>query len=95
MTPKEFLRFESIQNAIIDRARKRICNAREEANKSGFPDRFRKAKPDDIVDGAIIWHRNGEEHYWNICFGSRDGGKAYLADDGCIYWIDNAFVEVA
>lgn len=91
MTPKEYLEIEAVQVA-------RIRVARAEANKSVFPENVRVANSSDIIEGAIIWHRNGDDGpFWNIVsevLHPSDTYKAYCADDGCRYGLMDAFVEI-
>ena len=99
MTPKDYLKIEIEQRAIIAAAQKKINAAREEAEKEKPPhDELRPARPEDIASGLIVWHERAEEYggwYWHIVEEPKhygDAFKAYCADDGCRYGLDGAFV---
>jgi hypothetical protein len=99
MTPKDYLKIETEQSAIIAAAKERIRVAREEAEKAKPPhDELRPAEPRDIAEGVIVWHERKEEHggwYWHIVDEPMHYGdpfKAYCADDGCRYGLNGAFV---
>ncbi len=98
MTPQEFLKIEEDQSATIEKAKHKIYKARELADKCPFPSNSRPAKADDIKQGAIIWHKDGDNGpFWNIVseplhYG--DDFKAYVADDGCRYGLVGAFVDL-
>ena len=98
MTPKEYQVIQSEQKAIIDHARMIILKARHEADKSPFPENVRPAEPKDIIEGAIIWHSDGDDgNFWNIVdevLRPNDPWKAYCAEDGCRYGLDGAFIEI-
>jgi len=59
---------------------------------------FRPAEPKDIVEGAVILHQNGDngpfERVVDEVLRPSDPWKAYCADDGCRYGLDDAWVEV-
>lgn len=98
MTPKQYQAIQAEQIKIIDHARMIILKARQKANKSPFPKNVRPAEPKDIIEGAIIWHKNDDDYfYWNIVdevLRPSDPFKAYCADDGCRYGLDCAFIEI-
>lgn len=98
MTPQEYIKFEDEQRAIIEGCEDRIFKARQKADKAKPPKReLRKAEPHDLTkQGTLVWHDNGDEGwFWNVVdeplhFG--DDFKAYVADDGCRYGLDGAWV---
>ena len=98
MTPQEFLKIQREQYAIIDAAEKIISKAHEKVQKAKPPiNELRKATADDLTrTGKIVWHDNGDEGwFWNVVqepnhYG--DSFKAYVADDGCRYGLDGAWV---
>lgn len=98
MTPSEYLKIRDDQRAIIEAAEAAIFNAAEAARECPIPTKLRPATPADIVEGAIIWHKNGDDgDYWNVVeevLRPDDPFKAYVADDGCRYGLDEAYVEV-
>jgi hypothetical protein len=76
--------------------------------EAALPPQLRKATAKDIVVDALIWYpehtiRVGAEEitvetHWHIVeevLYPNDDWKAYLADDGCRYGLDNAYVEDA
>lgn len=99
MTPVEYLTIAKAQGEIIKAAAQRVRDARECAEKCPPPTNRRPAKASDIVEGAIIWHERAKEYggdYWLIVAEPRhygDAFKAYVADDGCRYGLNGAYVE--
>ena len=99
VTPTEYIIIEQNQKAIIKAAQKVIGRAREEADKCLPPINRRPATQADIVVGAVIWHEREDEYggdYWHIVDELQypgDAWKAYVADDGCRYGLDGAYVE--
>lgn len=98
MTPSEYLKIRDEQNAIIEAAEAVIFNAAEAARECPIPVNLRPATPADIVEGAIIWHKNGDAgDYWNVVeevLHPDDPFKAYYSEDGCRHGLDEAYVEV-
>jgi hypothetical protein len=100
LSPREYLKIKEAQLKIIKAAERRIAKAREKADKSPPPKNRRPVNADDIVTGAIIWHKRAKKYggdCWNIVeeplhYG--DAFKAYVADDGCRYGRDGAYIEV-
>ena len=97
MTPKEYLKIESEQTAIIEAAENVMYLARIEADKSPPPkDELRRAVADDIRKGLIVWQDCGNDEWvWHIVaelgyYG--DDFKAYVADDGSRYGLNGAWV---
>lgn len=96
MTPHQFQQLEREQNAVIASAHRSISTARDSVDPKPPVDQLRQAKADDMREGAIVWHDNGDEGwFWNIVVEPRhygDAFKAYVADDGCRYGVDGAWV---
>jgi hypothetical protein len=96
MTPKQFQQIEREQSAIIAAAHRSVGVARESVDKLPPIAQLRKAEARDITEGAIIWHDNGDDGwFWNIVSEPRHHGdayKAYVADDGCRYGLNGAWV---
>lgn len=98
MTPQEFIQARRKQNEIIDACMHVIYIYQLDAEKCPIPERLRPAVAGDIVEGAVIWYKHGDDGpFWQIvsqvhCPG--DAFKAYTAEDGCRYGLDDAFVEV-
>lgn len=97
MTPKEYLKIEAKQRAIIEAAEDVIFSARKKADKAKPPrSKLRLALARDIRIGLIVWHNNGDDGwFWHVVdepmhFG--DDFKAYIADDGCRYGLRGAWV---
>jgi hypothetical protein len=99
MTPSEYIKIETEQRAIIEKAEAIIADAREKADKAKPPkSELRKCRPEDIQPGLIVWHDREAKHggwYWHIVdeplhYG--DDFKAYVADDGCRYGLSGAWV---
>jgi len=77
--------------------------AQELAEKAQLPDNLRPANSSDIVDGAILWYPDfGDEDPEWLCAGWKlveevrrpdDPYKAFLANDGCRYGLEGAFVD--
>ncbi len=99
MTPTEYLKIEKELRQIIETTRILINEARFEADKCPPPKNRRPAKASDITEGAIIWHERQKEYggdYWNVVSTPLHYGdpfKAYVADDGCRYGIEGAYIE--
>jgi len=74
------------------------CKMLEEARKAPLPLRLRPAVADDIKRGALIWYKHGDDGpFWQIVDEVRNPNsafKAYVAEDGSRYGLDDAFVEV-
>lgn len=98
MNPSEYLKVRDEQRAIIEAADAVIFNAAAAARECPIPANLRPATPSDIVEGAIIWHKNGDDgDFWNIVeevLRPDDPFKAYYSEDGCRYGLDEAYVEV-
>jgi len=103
MTPVEYLKIEKEQESIIEIAENKIADARRLADQCDRPKTLQLAVADDIVRGAVIWHKpesvpssfENEQWFWNIVneplhYG--DSFKAYTADDGCRYGLEGAYV---
>ncbi len=62
-----------------------------------FPHRLREAVASDIVDGQIIYYKDGDNGpFFQIVqeiMNPNDPFKAYVATDGCRYGLDGAYVE--
>lgn len=98
MTPAKYLQLEKFHREIIEASELEIGKARKLAEKCKFPKKsVRPAVASDIVEGAVIWHKNGDDGpFWNIVSEPLHYGdpfKAYEADDGCRYGLDGAYVE--
>lgn len=95
---EKYLEINNFQSAVIEQARQIIRNAHEMADKCPPPKKHRPAVASDIVEGAIIWNEYGDEgHYWNIVSKPLHYGdpfKAYMADDGCRYGLDGAYIAL-
>lgn len=100
MTPSEYLQVEREQEAIIAKAKRRIYDARILAEQSPLPKNLRRARAEDIVEGAIIWYTKKTVGLgccrWSVVsepmyYG--DSFRAYLADDGSRYGLDGAYIE--
>ncbi len=98
MTPREFLLARRPLQIIIAEARKMIDQYEEDAHESSLPSNLRPAVPGDIVEGALIWYKHGDNgHFWQIVeevLRPNDPWKAYSAEDGCRYGLDDAWVEL-
>jgi hypothetical protein len=96
MTPHQFQRVEREQNAIIAAAHRTVYEARELVDPVPPRKQLRHALAEDIREGVIVWHDNGDDGwFWNIVCEPRHHGdafKAYVADDGCRYGLDGAWV---
>lgn len=96
MTPQQFIQIQRHQNSIISAAHNTVEIARESVDKSPPKDELRRAKADDIREGAVVWHENGDDGwFWNVVVEPRHYGdpfKAYVADDGSRYGLDGAWV---
>lgn len=94
LTPEEWCRInDELQDAI---------DAHEELyprNKKCMPPKrdLRRCVAADIVPGAIIYYyRDGRPDYWQRVSKVKwpdDAFQAYIADDGCRYGIERAFVR--
>jgi len=97
MTPREYLKIKAEQRAIIDAAERVVDAAREKVSKAKPPRaQLRRANAADIKPGLIVWHDNGDYGwFWHVVdepahYG--DAFKAYVADDGCRYGLEGAWV---
>jgi len=103
MTPEEYIKIEQEQRKIINKANDIIAAALRKAEKSKLPKDLRPAAPRDMVEGAIIWHKDfdvdeegGFYRCWNIIETVQypnDAFKAYTAEDGCRYGLQGAYVR--
>lgn len=98
MTPEECIKIEKRERAIIRGAEAIITAARAEADKAKPPKKsLRPARADDIKPGLIVWHDNGDYGwFWHVVEEPQhygDSFKAYMADDGCRYGLDGAWVN--
>lgn len=98
MNPKEYLMLERELSAVMRLCGDRIAAARKQADKAKPPHReeIRRATPNDIKVGTIIWNEKGDNGwFWNVVeevHYPNDPFKAYTADDGCRYGLDGAWV---
>lgn len=96
MTPHQFHKIEREQNAIISAAHRTIANARDAVDPKPPKSQLRRAEASDIREGLIVWHDNGDEGwFWHTVCELRHHGddfKAYVADDGCRYGLNGAWV---
>lgn len=99
MTPAEYVQLRQPIEEAIDRLRDAKLAMWESANQSPLPANLRPATADDIQPDAIIWYKHGDEHgyFWQIVdrplyYG--DSFKAYEAEDGCRYGLDDAWIEI-
>ncbi len=61
------------------------------------PKKVREAIPEDIKVGNIIWTEGDSKMYWQaieFVYNAEDRWKGYVANCGCRYGLDGAFVEV-
>jgi len=98
MTPKEYLLVRESLQIVIASASNLIEQYEDEAREAPLPKNLRPAAPDDIIVGALIWYKHSDgTHYWQVVgdvLHPDDPWKAYCADDGCRYGLENAWVEV-
>jgi hypothetical protein len=74
------------------------CLLFDVAKESPFPSNLRQATPEDVCVGNIFYYpkENIDDSFWQIIEEVRypdDDFKAYLAEDGCRYGLNGAFVE--
>jgi hypothetical protein len=98
MTPEAFIRFRETQERRMRVAQEAIDRALRKAKKSKPPKtNLRRATPDDIQPGQIIWHGTDDRDLdWHIVeevLQPDDKFKAYVAEDGCRYGLDQAWVR--
>lgn len=97
MTPEEYMKIADEQGAIIEKAERAIQAAREKAERAKPPKNLVPAHASDIKAGAIIWHEHEDYGwYWHVVDQERHYGdpfKAYVADDGCRYGLNGAWVS--
>lgn len=100
MHPDTFVQVRRSLEIAMSRIRDEIARAEREAHLYPPPRWRRAATPEDVVFGQVIWHERSEEDggdYWHVVDQVRDPNdafKAYVADDGCRYGLDGAYVEV-
>lgn len=96
MTPHDYLKIETEQNAVIAAAHRTITAAREAVDPKPPVAELRRAQAADIRPGLIVWHDNGDEGwFWHVVSEPRHFGddfKAYVADDGSRYGLRGAWV---
>ncbi len=98
MTPERYLKLLDRQTQIITQARKIIKDALDAARQADPPSNIRSATLADIKIRAIIWYCDGqnEPSHWHIVeeiLRPSNTFKAYVAEDGCRYGLDGAFVR--
>jgi hypothetical protein len=98
MIPQEYKILRDTLNHITDNITKVLDAAKNDAGKCPLPENLRPATPSDIIEGAIIWYKHGDDgHFWQIVeevLWPEDPWKAYCAMDGCRYGLDDSWVEV-
>ena len=98
MTPREFQVIQKAQLKIIDDAESIMSQAELEARDCPLPNNLRPAEPKDIIEGAIIWYKHGDDgHFWQIVeevMRPNDPFKAYCSFDGCRYGLDDGWIEI-
>ena len=99
MTPKAFVKIQRRLERVISDASNAIETARDQVVIPPI-EKLRPATADDIKEGAVIFHRQLLNDYvgwyWHIISEVRypnDDFKAYVAEDGCRYGLNEAFVE--
>lgn len=99
VTPEDYLLIEMRLDAtrlFLDELEKESF---DRALASPPPVHLRPATPADVVVNAVLWyprHDFGTLQTWRIVREVRDpqdAWKAYIADDGCRYGLDGAFVR--
>lgn len=98
MTSQEYKILSDILSHIIDNIAGVLDVAKYDADKCPLPTNLRPATSKDIIEGAIIWYKHGDDgHFWRIVgdvLRPSDPYKAYCAEDGCRYGLDDAWIEV-
>jgi len=102
MTPQEFIKYREDKLAKIHDLHEEINEAEREAKKTQFPKKVRPATEHDITYEAVIWYTGETMDDDEPCFmiveevhHPSDPWKAYTAEDGCRYGLDDAWVEVS
>lgn len=97
MRPKQAIAEEKKLRGEIRKIEKQINEIYENVDDS-FPRSVRPAKSSDIKLGQILWYKEGDfDPFWKVVcevLRPNDFFKAYVAEDGCRYGLDDAYVEV-
>lgn len=93
MTPEEYIIIKENANKAITVLKEQILNALTMAKQCSIPKNLYQAMGNDIFIGNVIWYP--EYNDWHIVeeiLHSEDRYKAYIAEDGCRYGLEGAFI---
>jgi hypothetical protein len=97
MTPQEFVEYEKRMLNEIDRINLDIEKAFASVDNT-LPTNLRMATPEDIKTEQIIWYKEGDDGpFWKIVkrvLNPSDLFKAYCAEDGSRYGLDDAWIAI-
>jgi hypothetical protein len=97
MTPKQFQEIETVVRGCISRLDQMLCDIRQKANEIPPIEKLRRATPQDITIGNVIWyHNDGDGWYWREVeevHYPNDDWKAY-SSNGDRYGLWQAWVEI-
>ena len=83
---------------VCEEAQILVANAEVNASAAKVPTIVRGATHEDVVVGAVLWYPEWDaDNNWSIVdevLNPDSLWKAYVANDGCRYGLDGAFVEV-
>lgn len=88
----------ALESKVRKEAQAKTQEALKTALNAPLPLHLRKAVPEDVVEGAILWYPERYHRKWSLVaevLYTADPWKAYTAHDGCRYGLDGAFVEVS
>ena len=94
---KRYLEARKVNDAIRAELSKDDSDNYDLAKAAPFPEHLRPATALDVQPGNILYYLVGEGSYWQIVdevLRPSDAYKAYVAEDGCRYGLEDAFVEI-
>lgn len=98
MTPKQYQNLTRYLDAGIKNLQDAIDTALSMTEGCPLPLNLRPATHHDIIEGAILWYKHGDNgHFWQIVeevMHPRHKWKAYCAESGCRYGLEDAYVEL-
>lgn len=98
MTPEKFVEERRAIRARIVDLQVGLDTTYEILKTSPFPEHTRPANHADMKVGAVLWYKDFDDGAgWQIVeevLHPKSNWKAYVAEDGCRYGLDGAFVRV-
>jgi hypothetical protein len=99
VTPEDYVAVLKREEAVRQRSWEREGATMVRARECDVPEKLRPATSADIIKYAVIWYPEGQfdDRFWCIVnepLGPDYWDAAYIAEDGCNYDLDGAYVEI-